>query len=64
MLRVMLRRRMHDAASGCSIDNLFTLDVEVPELEQQLRKGGYGESGFEVIEMVGVEVLQEITEAK
>jgi len=51
---------MRDEVSGIQVDNqLFTIDVDVPEVEQQLRTGGFGESGFEVIDFIGFEVLQE-----
>lgn len=59
MLRAILRRRMRDAISGCEHESLFTMDLEIPELEEQLRKGGFGESGYEVIELVGMEALTE-----
>ena len=48
---------MRDAISGCEIANqLFSIRVDVPVIEAELRRGGFGESGFEVIELVGVEV--------
>jgi hypothetical protein len=48
---------MRDAVSGCQIDNqLFSIRVDVPAIENELRRGGFGESGFESVELVGVEI--------
>ncbi len=58
MLRAVLRRRMRDAYSGCEVTNqIYTIDFIEPRIEAELRRGGYGESGFEVIELVGVEAI-------
>ena len=57
MLRAIFRRRMRDVVSGCQIDNqLFSIRVDVPAIENELRRGGFGESGFESVELVGVEI--------
>ena len=57
MLRAIFRRRMRDAISGCQVDNqLFSIRVDAPAIEAELRRGGFGESGYEVIELVGMEV--------
>jgi hypothetical protein len=51
----MLRYQALDCA-GLQADELFTLDLDVPELEKQLTRGGYGESGYERVSLAGVEV--------
>lgn len=57
MLRAVFRRRMRDAISGCEVTNqIYTIKVDVPEIENELKRGGFGESGFEIIELVGMEV--------
>ena len=57
MLRAIFRRRMRDSHSGCQIDNqLFSIRFDSPAIERELRTGGFGESGFEIIELIGVEV--------
>ncbi len=62
MIRAVLRRRWADKISGASTDQLFTLDFDCPELEEALLKGGYGESGFDMTDLVGVEVLPKVEE--
>jgi hypothetical protein len=39
------------------VSKFRTLDVELPELEEALRSGGFGEDSYEVTELVGVELL-------
>lgn len=59
MLRAIIRRRFRDSISGATVDNqLYTIDFESPELEAELRAGGFGESGFDVRELIGVEVVR------
>lgn len=57
MLRAIFRRRMRDAISGCEITNqLFSFRVDVPSIESELRKGGFGEAGYEIVELIGMEI--------
>lgn len=57
MLRAIFRRSMRDAVSGCEIKNqVFSFRVNVPSIENELRRGGFGEAGYEVIELIGIEV--------
>ncbi len=57
MLRAIFRRRMRDAISGCEVTNhLFSFRVDVPSIENELRRGGFGESGYEIVELLGVEI--------
>lgn len=56
MLRVIFRHRMKDAISGCATTSLFSVSVDVPAIERELRRGGFGESGYEVVDLVGIEV--------
>lgn len=57
MLRAIFRRRMRDAISGCEVTNqIFSFRVDVPSIESELRKGGFGESGYEIVELIGIEV--------
>lgn len=37
---------------------LETIVADVPELEAYVSRGGYGESGFEIGELVGVEIIK------
>ena len=58
MLRAIFRRRFNDGTSGIELENqLFTIDFENADIENQLKAGGFSESGFEVRELLGVEVF-------
>ena len=58
MLRAIFRRRFKDGTSGIELENqLFTIDFENADIENQLKAGGFSESGFEVRELLGVEVF-------
>ena len=57
MIRFIMRSAFKDGHSGCEGSSLVTLDVEVGELESLLRSGGMGLSGYQRIELVGVEIL-------
>lgn len=59
MLRFILKNSYKDSCNGAEVENFFTMDFEVPELEQQLRRGGFGENGYQFNQLVGVEVLKE-----
>lgn len=57
MLRAIFRRRFRDAISGCQVDNqIYSIRVDVPAIENELSRGGFGEAGYEVIELVGIEI--------
>ena len=64
MIRFILKRKWRDVASGCEGSSLSTLDIEVPELEAVLTNGGYGESGYDRTEMVGIEVFHAVEPAQ
>ena len=57
MLRFILERSETDANIGLVSRGHYTIDVDVPEIEAALQRGGRGEAGFEFHELVGVEVL-------
>lgn len=54
-MRFILKKKwaMENGASG---ETYFTLDVSVPELEECF-KGGFSESAYEFVELIGVEFL-------
>lgn len=56
MIRFILKHRHGFDGHGC--ESLYTLDVDVPELERQLIRGGFdiAEGRFELVELVGAEV--------
>jgi hypothetical protein len=59
MLRFVLKRKTNDVYSGAVFSTVFTIDANVPDLESALSRGGYGaEQGYDLTELVGVEVLR------
>lgn len=61
MLRFILQHNWRDGVSGCGCEghDFRTLDISVPELEDTLRTGGMGESGYDQFVLLGVEILPE-----
>lgn len=59
MIRFILRSRR--TVGGYELAGLFTLDVDVPELERQIGRGGYdlAEGRFEVVELVDAEIIRD-----
>ena len=57
MIRLIVER--HEMQYGPGIDrrDYVTLDVELPELECLLLRGGKGEGGFESWRLLGAEIL-------
>jgi len=59
MLRFILKVKRRDEISGYYGENIYTIDGDVVELEKCLKKGGYGECGYESHELVGIEVIND-----
>jgi hypothetical protein len=59
MIRFILKYSRYSAHDGFRVDSHFTVDGDVVELEKQLRRGGCGESGFERVELIGAEVIED-----
>jgi hypothetical protein len=57
MLRFIVSRNWKDSVSGAESQNYITVDGDITELEELLRSGGYGESGYEHCHLIGVEIL-------
>lgn len=57
MLRFIIRRRCKDAHTGLDSEQFETIDINVPALEHVLMAGGHGAEGFDIRELVGVEIL-------
>ena len=56
MVRFILKRKVCNSVIEC--ENFETIDCEIPELEEKLTQGGYGEQGFDVTNLIGYEVIQ------
>ena len=57
MIRLVVE--CHEMQYGPGIDrrDYVTVDVELPELEALLKRGGRGEDGFESWRLLGAEIL-------
>lgn len=62
MLRFILKKKWRDGISGAEGEYFETLDSVVPKLQEALSKGGFGESGYDMVQLVGVEVLPDEAE--
>jgi hypothetical protein len=57
MIRIVLKTERRMFAGAPVITDYEVLEVEAPEVEQRVRRGGYNEDGtFDVTQVVGVEV--------
>lgn len=58
MIRFIIKRRQ-DNSYDCVSSNFETIDADCPALEQALTRGGkmVGGPGYDISELVGVEVL-------
>lgn len=57
MLKAILKRTWREEISGATGTQYLTVDFDAPEVEAQMRRGGLNETGFEVVELLGIEVL-------
>lgn len=58
MLRFIIKVKWRDGISGAEGEYLRSFDIDVPELQDALTDGGFGENGYEMPSLVGVEVLR------
>lgn len=58
MLRFIVQRHEVDCGPCFERRDFFTLDIEVPQLEAMLRRGGKGEMGFDSWTLQGVEIME------
>jgi len=56
MLRFILKNTYSCELTGDSGEILKTIDIDLPLLEEELKKGGFGENGFDKTELIGVEI--------
>lgn len=57
MIRVILKRRWRDAASGAEGTNLETITFDQPLLERALERGGFGDHGYDLTDVIGAEII-------
>lgn len=59
MIRFILKRRTLDRGSGLAAEDYETLDLDVPELEARLLRGGMDPHGaYDRTDFAGVEILR------
>lgn len=64
MLRFIVKNTFQDNVSGSSGTQFSTMLLDVPWLEAELRRGGYGPSGHDRYELVGVELVEEVKDGR
>jgi len=57
MIRFLIKRKWGDNVVGGNGSCFYTIDGDITELEECLRKGGTGEYGYEIHELIGCEVV-------
>lgn len=57
MIRFVLKMSERNAIAGYDREALVTVDADVPSLEALLKRGGHGENGFEIWQLLGAEVI-------
>lgn len=58
MLRAVIKRSFKDPHSGACGESPYTVDFNAPALERELSAGGYGDGGYDIRTLLGVEVKQ------
>lgn len=56
MLRFILKRTVSDRHSGLQSEHFETVDIDVPELQALLLRGGSGMDEYDFTQLVGVEI--------
>ena len=57
MIRIIFLRESFSEVNQMRMSRHYTMDVDVPELERELSRGGFGETGYDFCSVVGVEVI-------
>lgn len=57
MIRLLVECHKVDDSEDVNRKDYVTLDVDIPELEKMLTRGGYGEGRFETWRLIGAEVM-------
>lgn len=58
MIRFILRRDYAYHSDGIRTTDYFTIDGDTDAVECALKRGGFGESGFDQTTFVGIEVIE------
>lgn len=57
MMRAIIKQHRKDPTSGAETQAFRTVDFDVPELEELLTGGGFGEDGYDTRALIGLEFL-------
>lgn len=57
MLRFVFQVSRLDGNTGLKTKGIETIDIDVPELESVITKGGLSENSYEVHDLFGIEIL-------
>lgn len=57
MIRFIVERHKADFNAGLERRDFITLDVDVPDLEALMLRGGHGEMGFDSWRLLGAEII-------
>lgn len=63
MLRFIIERHEMVYDAGLDRRDFYTIDLEIPELEAAIKRGGQGPGGFESHRLLGAELRGEKGEA-
>ena len=55
MLRFIVKNEFLDSTTQQYSEGYTTLDIDVPELEELLKRGGYGNGGYEQHTLIGID---------
>ncbi len=58
MIRFIFARRVKNSHNGAETDFFETFDMDIPELENIIARGGQSETGYDITELVGIEVRE------
>ena len=56
MLRFILKRKVSDRHSGAVTEHFETIDIDAPDLQALLLRGGSGMDEYDFTQLVGVEI--------
>ena len=59
MLRAIIRQKIKDGVNGGAWEALHTIDFDNSAIETLLSGGGCNETGYDISELVGVELLSQ-----
>ncbi len=59
MIRFLMVRKQMDSCTGVAWSSFYTIDEDTEALERDLQSGGRGENGYDLTELLGVEIIRQ-----